>query len=374
MAWPRFEWSLEPNDLSLLLQAKRAAGTPIIDLTESNPTRAGFQYPAEIAAALGTPASLLYEPSPWGLPSAREAVARVHDVDPSRVMITASTSESYSFLFKLLCGPGDEVLVPAPSYPLFEFLAKLECAQVRPYPLVYDGSRWQIDFQGLESALTKRTQAICVVNPNNPTGSYLKRDEADRLVSVAASRGIPILSDEVFSSYPLTDDPTRVETLAGVTEVPTFCLSGLSKMAGLPQMKAGWIVVSAPEAARERLELIADTFLSVSAPVQHALPRLLESGADVRGQIRRRTAANLEWLLATGLESLAVEGGWYVVVPLPAHLAEAEFTLQLLEEQDTLVQPGFFYDFAEEPYAVVSLLASADRFQEGIRRLHLLLG
>lgn len=369
----RFEWSLEPNRLSRLLDAKRFSGARLFDLTESNPTRAGFVYPPEITTALGDPRALLYEPSPWGLPSAREVIAKLHGVDARRVMVTASTSESYSYLFKLLCGPGDEVLVPAPSYPLFEFLAKLECVTTRAYPLAYEGGTWRIDFDGLRKAITHRTRAVCVVNPNNPTGSYLKRDELQRLVRVASEHGLVLISDEVFSCYPLREDGERVETLAGVTEVPTFCLNGLSKMAGLPQMKAGWMVIEAPEETRERLELIADTFLSVSTPVQVALPRLLELGACVRDQVRPRTAANLDWLRSNGEACLDVEGGWYVIVPLPNGYDEAEFTLRLLGEQDTLVQPGFFYDFASEPLVVLSLLPPEDHFREGVQRLNSLL-
>ncbi len=364
----RFEWSFETNELSRQLEDKRGRGARILDLTESNPTRAGLTYPPQIAAALCDPKALLYEPTPWGLPTAREAVARLHGVEPSRVMLTASTSESYSYLFKLLCSPGDDVLIPAPSYPLFEFLAKLECVTVQPYPLVYAGGAWRIDFDALRAAIGERTRALFVVNPNNPTGSYLKRAELEQLLSLAQAHSLALVSDEVFSGYPLREDADRVETLASVTGPPTFCLNGLSKMAGLPQMKAGWMVMSAPEPLRERLELIADTFLSVSTPVQHALPRLLELGAGVRDQIRLRTAANLAWL-QTQARPLTVEGGWYAVLPLPEGTGEAEFTLDLLKRHDTLIQPGFFYDFAGEGFAVVSLLTPEDVFREGISRL-----
>lgn len=360
----RFEWSLEPNELSQLLASKRGAGTRILDLTESNPTRAGLPYSPDIAAALADPRALLYEPTPWGLDIARQAVAGLHGVDIKRVMLTASTSESYSYLFKLLCSPGDRVLVPQPSYPLFEFLAKLECVDQQPYPLVYT-DRWEIDFDALEAAVNNRTRAVFVVNPNNPSGSFLQKPELARLVDFAARHRLAIVSDEVFSAYGFGEDPARVETLAGINEVPVFCLNGLSKLAGMPQMKAGWIVMHAPEELRERLELIADTFLSVSTPVQWALPRLLEYGDQVRAAIRTRTAANLAWLQNAG-NPLKTEGGWYAILPLAPGTDEGELVLQLLEEHNVLIQPGFFYDFADEGYAVVSLLTRESEFQTGI--------
>jgi hypothetical protein len=361
----RFEWSLEPNELSRLLAEKRAAGAHILDLTESNPTRAGFDYPAEIAAALADPRALVYEPSPWGSPAAREAVAALHKVDVDRVMLTASTSESYSFLFKLLCGPGDNVLIPCPSYPLFEFLAKLECVEVRPYALSYESGCWRVDFDAMRAAVDARTRAVCVVHPNNPTGSYLKVGEVRELTEIVARHDLAILSDEVFACYPLADEEARLDTLAGISDVPVFCLNGLSKMAGLPQLKAGWMLMNAPAGLREKLELVADTFLSVAAPVQHALPRLLESGALVREQIRRRTRENLRWL-RTVAQPLLVEGGWYAVVPVEGE-EEEELVLRLLRDRNVLTQPGFFYDFPAGQYLVLSLLARPEEFRRGVQ-------
>lgn len=363
----RFEWSLEPNELSLLLDAKRRGGARILDLTESNPTRAGFDYPPEIGAALCSERALLYEPDPWGLPAARRAVADLHGVEVERVMLTASTSESYSYLFKLLCGPGDNVLIPVPSYPLFEFLAKLECVEIRAYPLHFDGAAWRIDFDALGAAIDNGTRAIAVVNPNNPTGSYLKRSEVAELAAIAARHGLALISDEVFACYPLMEDAARVATLAEVKDVPVFCLGGLSKMAGLPQMKAGWMVMSAPAGLRERLELIADTFLSVSAPVQHALPTLLKLGEHVRRQISLRTEENLRWL-ERAARPLPVEGGWYAVLPI-GDPEEDEFVLRLLGGHNVLVQPGFFYDFQEGGVVVLSLLTPPAVFREGVEIL-----
>ena len=378
----RLSWDLRPNRLSELLEAKRRSGAAILDLTESNPTRAGLDYPAEeIAQALASPASLLYEPSPDGLPQAREAVAGYYaargvSVEPDRVLLTASTSEAYSHLFKLLADPGDEVLVPRPSYPLFEFLANLELVRIVHYPLAYHG-RWEMDLDALASAVTERTRAVVIVNPNNPTGSFLKKTELEWLVEVCAPKNLAILSDEVFSDYGFEPDAKRVETLADLKQVPAFCLGGLSKATGLPQMKLGWIALAGPQAwvttARERLELIADTYLSVGAPVQHALPRLLALGAEVRKQIISRTRLNLAVLRAavssTALRVLDVEGGWYAILEVPRTRSEEEWCAELLDQDSVLVQPGFFYDFEAEAFLVVSLLTESQIFREGVGRL-----
>ena len=373
----RLPWDLRPNRLSLALQACRRAGAPILDLTESNPTRAGFSYPGEqILEALSGVRSLFYEPQPAGSAEARAAVAgyyraRGHQVEPERIIVTASTSESYAFLFKLLADPGDEVLVPRPSYPLFEFLAALESVRPVPYPLVYHGA-WSVDFDALERSLNSRTRAIVLVNPNNPTGSFLKRDELARLTAL----GVPLVSDEVFADYVLRPHPAIVPTLVDVQETLTFCLSGLSKVAGLPQMKLGWMVAAGRAAAQalERLELIADTYLSVSAPAQQALPRLLELGASVQEQIARRTWANLEVLRAalgghSACQALDVEGGWYATLRIPRTHSGEEWALHLLERDSVLVQPGFFYDFDSEAYLVLSLLTAPEIFREGVARL-----
>ncbi|HXN48496.1 MAG TPA: pyridoxal phosphate-dependent aminotransferase [Bryobacteraceae bacterium] len=378
----RLNWDLRPNRISALLDARRRGGARILDLTESNPTHAGLAYPsAEILAALGDARSLRYEPSPTGVAEARGAVsayyaARGASVAPDRIVLTASTSEAYGYVFKLLADPGDEVLVPRPSYPLFEFLARLESVRAVDYPLAYDGS-WRIDFAALEGALTPRTRAIVVVNPNNPTGSFLKTGELDRLVSLAAARGFAIVSDEVFSDYAFAPDAERVTTLAGVSGALAFSLSGLSKIAGLPQMKLGWIVTSGPEelraAALARLELIADTYLSASAPAQYGAARLMEAGARVREQISARTRQNLEWVrdavAGSALSVLAVEGGWYATLEVPRTRSEEEWALELLDLDGVLVQPGFFFDFETEAFLVVSLLTPPDVFREGVGRV-----
>lgn len=370
----RFKWDLRPNPLSVLLESKRTAGVPIFDLTESNPTRAGFEYPPAIMDSLADAAAFRYEPSPRGLLPARQAIseyyaARGMEVPSSRILLTASTSEAYAYLFKLLTDPGDEVLTPRPSYPLFEFLTAMESVEARQYSLRYDGA-WHIDFESLENSITSRTRAIVVVNPNNPTGSFLKPDEADRLDALAASHGIAILSDEVFSDYAFAP----VLALPENRQALTFSMSGLSKLAGLPQMKLGWIVARGPghEIALERLELIADTYLSVGTPVQAALPKLLAPASEVRTQIQERTRQNLNWLRAKLHESaaqvLTVEGGWSAVLQVPRIRTEEGWAIELLAEQNVLVQPGFFFDFETEAFLVVSLLTRGDLFQEGLRR------
>jgi alanine-synthesizing transaminase len=376
----RLHWNLEPNPLSVLLAEKRRGGARVLDLTESNPTLAGLQYPEEeILAAMSDPAGLRYHPSPLGMPAAREAVSNYYaerdtNIPASRILITASTSEAYGYLFKLLTDAGDEILTPRPSYPLFEFLAELESVRVGQYPMRYDGA-WHLDFQAIQAAVTSRTRAIVVVNPNNPTGSFLKEHEHRMLQELAVSRGIAILSDEVFSDYGFASNPTRVTTLAGERDALTFSMSGLSKVAGLPQMKLGWIVVSGPEreAALDRLELIADTYLSVATPVQIALPRLLVASKNVRTRIAERTRDNLRLLQksceGTGCCALNAEGGWYAVIQVPRTRSEEEWALDLLRDRDVLVQPGFFFDFETEAYLVVSLLTDPGVFREGIKRL-----
>jgi aspartate/methionine/tyrosine aminotransferase len=376
----RLNWSLRPNRLSALLEERRKSGAQVLDLTESNPTRAGLIYPeAEILAALSDASALRYHPSPRGLDTARDAVAAYYrdrgtQIPVENVLLTASTSEAYAYLFKLLANPGDEILAPRPSYPLFEFLAGLESVHIRQYPLRYDGI-WHVDFDALEQAITPRTRGIVVVNPNNPTGSFLKRAELDRLDSLAADRGLAILSDEVFRDYAFGENAERVSTLAGNRRALTFSMSGLSKIAGLPQMKLGWIVScgQGSEEALDALELIADTYLSVSTPVQVALPRLLALSSAVMQQIRERTASNLRRLRGLTQDSpatlLKTEGGWYAVLQVPRTRSEEEWALTLLDECGVLVQPGFFFDFEAEAFLVVSLLPEPAAFTEGVSRL-----
>jgi aspartate/methionine/tyrosine aminotransferase len=377
----RFHWDFRPNRLTQSLAEKRRAGAPILDLTESNPTHAGLAYPAETMRAFDNPRALDYQPAPAGSLEAREAVAAYYrsggdEVDAAHILLTASTSEGYAYLFKLLANPGDNVLVPRPSYPLFDYLAAMESVEARQYPLVYHGA-WTIDLDGLAGSITDRTRAIVVVHPNNPTGSYVKGAELDALVRLCAERELALISDEVFFDYHFAPDTHRAGTLAGVTECLAFAMSGLSKIAGLPQMKLGWIAVSGPAGLRaeafEKLEWIADTYLSVSTPVQCAAELLLRAGRQVHSEIRERCAAHLalarETLKGSSANILAVEGGWYITIQAPRVRSEEEWALELLERENVLVQPGFFYDFDSEAFLVVSLLTAPENFREGIARL-----
>jgi aspartate/methionine/tyrosine aminotransferase len=368
----RFHWDFRRNRVTELLEAKRRAGARVLDLTESNPTRAEVSYPDAIVRAFDDPRLLAYHPAPAGMDEARTAVSeyyarRGQTVAPERILLTASTSEGYAYLFKLLADPGDHVLVPRPSYPLFEFLATMENVGVRQYPLRYHGE-WSIDFDALRELIGPRTRAIVLVNPNNPTGSFVSPAEIEQL----ASLGLPLISDEVFADYNFDG---HFETLLDVRAPLVFSMSGLSKAAGLPQMKLGWIVVGGERRgeAMERLEWIADTYLSVGAPVQCAAARLLAAGESVQQQIRERTAANLcqgrETLRGSAADVLDVQGGWNIVVKAPRVRSEEEWVLELLGKHDVLVQPGFFYDFEQEAYLVLSLLTPPQIFREGVGRL-----
>jgi aspartate/methionine/tyrosine aminotransferase len=379
----RLNWHPPENALSRLLAVKRQSGEAILDLTESNPTRAALPYPPGVLDPLSCDYALVYDPNPRGSMQARSAIAYYYrrfevDIPENRILLTASTSEAYSYLFKLLADPGDEILAPRPSYPLFEFLAALSSVTMRQYPLRYDGV-WHIDFAALEQATTSRTRAIVCVNPNNPTGSFLKSCELAHLEEIAIRHDLALISDEVFGDYVLDSAPDRVNTLAGDRRALSFSMSGLSKVTGLPQLKLGWIAASGPghEEAVSALELIVDTYLSVSTPVQVALPSLLASAAPVQQAVTNRTKANLKLLRDTLHASRAtvlnVEGGWYATVRVPNTSTEEEWTLRLLREQNVIVQPGYFFDFETEAFLVISLLTPSDIFAEGLRRLRIFL-
>jgi hypothetical protein len=368
------------NRLSRILAALRTARVAIVDLTASNPTDAGIAYPDGLLAVLSDARGLRYAPEPLGLPSARAAVAadqarRGAEIDPADVVLTSSSSEAYSWLFKLLCSPGEGVLVPRPSYPLFEHLTRLEGIQAAPYALEYHG-RWSIDFESLAVA-PPDVRAVLVVSPNNPTGSYITPAELQRLTDLCRDRGWALVADEVFADYAL-DAASPVTDLAWRSGVLAFTLAGLSKSVGLPQLKLGWIVVGGPRAARDEalaaLELIADTYLSVGTPVQLALPDLLRAGAAVRAAIQERTSRNLRAArsIAAGhpaCDLLRVEGGWSAVIRVPATRGEERLVLDLLENEHILVHPGFFFDFPREAYVVISLLPPEDVFADAVARV-----
>ncbi len=378
----RASWSFVPNKLSRLLEDKRNCGAKILDLTVSNPTVV-LSYPnAAVQQALSAGAELRYAPDPFGIAAARTTVSdfyrqRGFEVSPTRIALTASTSEAYSLLFKLLCDPGDEVLIPAPSYPLFHYLAALESVRIVTYPLRYDGS-WSIDFRSLREQISPRCRAIVIVNPNNPTGSFLKNWERDQLLEIALESQLAVIADEVFMDYSITADPQGLRTLIDADMPLSFSLNGLSKSACMPQMKLAWIVINAAgpelEAARERLEIILDTYLSVNTPVQLALPELLEIGAQLRAAVLARTHTNLgtafDVLNASAATVLHTEGGWSCIIQLPRIMDEEEWVTRLLDQENVLLQPGFFFDMPSEAFAVASLITEPETFREGLARLH----
>ncbi|MGC2332796.1 MAG: pyridoxal phosphate-dependent aminotransferase [Candidatus Acidiferrales bacterium] len=383
----RTSWDLDENAYTRALRRHREAGKRILDLTTSNPTTCGFQYDeAAILDALRDPASLRYEPEPKGMPAARVALARYYkeegevEVDPEHLILTTGTSEAYSFLFRLLCEPADEVLIAHPSYPLFDFLATIQDVKLRPFQIVYDHG-WQIDFHSLREALGARTRAIVVVHPNNPTGHFVGAEEAGELSAICAKHELALIVDEVFLDYELKATPAqkkRQGTFASNAAALTFVLSGLSKIAALPQMKLGWIAASGPAAqgreAMARLEVIADTYLSLSAPLQCALPALLAQRHVMQEQVMARLEANLAELdkqlaLQKSVSRLEIEGGWYAVLRVPAVLSDEELAIRLIEERGALVHPGHFYDFADPGHLVISLLAPAKEFREGMAEL-----
>lgn len=417
----RTEWPLQPNALTRALTHRREQSLPLLDLTESNPTRCGFRYDsAAILRALAKPAALLYQPEGRGPLGAREAVAGYYaergvPLDPDQIFLTASTSEAYSYLFRLLADPGDGVLVPRPSYPLFDFLAGLNDLEIIPYPLVYDGG-WRIGLDELASRLERadRTfnlpRALVVVHPNNPTGSFVHASDRAALVELCRRHNLALIADEVFADYRLPANVPDDERLvpgaqypmvastpashAGLNEILTFTLSGLSKISALPQMKLAWIVVNGPGEPRvraiERLEIIADTYLSVGTPVAAALPELLETRRAIQPQIIARMQQNITELdrqltSASRVMRLQVEGGWYAVLRLaavpvsptdgqgtpgpPRDFVGDDFTAELAREEGVLVHPGHFYEFTSDGHLVLSLITPVQAFAEGLQRL-----
>jgi alanine-synthesizing transaminase len=377
----RTDWQLAKNQYTQVLERFRSSGRNVLDLTASNPTNVGLQYESErLLTSLRHPQALDYEPVAKGLLSAREAVAAYYrergiQLSPEQLFLTVSTSEAYTYAFRLLCDPGDEVLVPQPSYPLFEFLADLQDVKLVPYELIYDHG-WQIDFHSLECAITSRTRGVLVVHPNNPTGSYVKQTEKTLLDRICMDRELAVIADEVFLDYSL--GPGNELSFVGSRGALTFTLSGLSKISGLPQMKVAWMAVSGPEAlaadAIARLEVISDTYLSMNAPLQWALPEMLASRTGIQEQLRARVQRNLsaldEELSKQELcHRLEVEGGWYAILRVPATRSDEELAIELLEKESVLVQPGHFYDFTSDGYLVISLITPVDEFREGIHKL-----
>lgn len=377
----RTNWNLDANRLSEALARHRAIRRPLLDLTASNPTECGFDYDRpSIMRALSDADALDYKPDPKGLETARQAVAayyaaRSNEVSIENILLTTSTSEAYSFVFRLLCNPGDELLIPTPSYPLFEFLADIQDVKLMRYPLVYD-YHWQIDFHALEQAITSRTRGVIVVHPNNPTGHFCKPEDLTRLNEVCSARQMALIADEVFLDSVLTGaQPLSFVTNTGAL---TFTTSGLSKISGLPQMKTAWLITTGPEHLRKqalaRLEVIADTYLSTNAPMQLATPVFLEQRRGFQKQLMTRVRRNLSELdrQLAGQKScsrLRMEGGWNTVLRVPATRSDEELAIELLATRDVYAHPGHFYDFPSNGYLIVSLITPEPEFAKGIERL-----
>ena len=379
----RTEWKLTPNRFAQAQADVRATGMEILDLSVSNPTRAELHYDDEaIMQSLIQPDALDYDPQPKGLLAARQAVALyyhgAHDVyglDPESLILTTSTSEGYSYVFRLLCNPDDEILVPKPSYPLFEFLADLQDVKLSPYPLIYDDG-WQIDFPSLYKSVNHRTRAVVVVHPNNPTGSYASAEECEQLNRFCAEYNLALVIDEVFLDY--AHDGAQRSSFVANDQVLTFTLSGISKISGLPQMKVAWVAVTGPSAqkgeALARLEVIADTYLSMNAPLQLATPVLLEQRRGLQPLLLDRVRTNLRELdrqlsHQKTCERLRVDGGWYVVLRVPALQSDEDLAIDLLRKVAVLVHPGHFYDFPQDGCLVLSLITPADQFRDGVSRI-----
>jgi len=375
----RTNWMLAQNRFTHALAEARARGIKLLDLSLSNPTRAGLQYDERaILGALASTRSMDYDPQPKGLPEARRVVAayyredhRILSLDEEQVILTTSTSEGYSFVFRLLCNAGDELLVPKPSYPLFEFLADLQDVKLVSYELIYDHG-WQMDFPSLEKAVTRRTRGVVVVHPNNPTGSYVSEAELGMLNEFCGRHELAIIADEVFLDYGFGN--TARSSFAGNRKVLTFTLSGLSKISALPQMKVAWVATSGPAGktaeALARLEVIADTYLSMNAPLQWAIPALLAERKNIQQQLRERGQTNLTELdrqLAqqTACRRLLVEGGWYAVLRVPVTRSDEELAIALVKEKSVVAHPGHFYDFPRDGYLVVSLITPPEEFAAG---------
>ncbi|HET7185018.1 MAG TPA: pyridoxal phosphate-dependent aminotransferase [Terriglobales bacterium] len=381
----RTNWPLAPNRFSVALDKHRAAGRELLDLTASNPAAIGLHFDAPaILSSLADPRALEYHPDAKGLPIARDAVAAYYrelgvSIAPDRLLLTTSTSEAYSFIFRLLCDPDDEILVPAPSYPLFQFLADIQDVRLQTYPLFYDHG-WHLDMHAVTTAAGDRTRAILLVHPNNPTGSYVKPNEAKQLHALCSQRGMALVVDEVFLDFAHDGGSGFSFASQPATANPplTFTLSGLSKIAGLPQMKVAWIAVTGPgDLARDamaRLEIIADTYLSMNAPIQLAAPFLFAQRGGFQRQLMARIRDNMNELdrqlsAQKTCARLQVEGGWYATLRVPVTRSDEDLAIHLLEQQSVLVHPGHFYDFPADGYLVISLIAPEAAFKEGVKRL-----
>ncbi len=378
----RTDWKLTPNHLMSHLELIKKDDN-VLDLTQSNPTQCGFQYPRDnILSPLADFRNMHYDPAAYGSLEAREAICGYYQnkgnmVDPQRIVLTASTSEAYSFLFRLLVNTGERVLIPAPSYPLFEFLLRLNDVHLDTYPLVYDKG-WRIDLNILKNIICSDTRVIVLVNPNNPTGSFVKREELEAINKMCCDKNVSLICDEVFFDYSFEENNKQSTTLVGNIENLTFVLGGLSKSLALPQMKLSWLVINGPQeivkSSLERLEIIADTYLSVNTPSQNSMPQWLSLQSIIQQEVMVRLKSNKEFLkdcLSSEENSqyLRTEGGWYAIFKLPSRRSEEAWVLDFLQKDRVFVHPGYFFDFPDEPYIILSLLPPPIVFQRGVRRI-----
>jgi alanine-synthesizing transaminase len=381
----RFNYNIEDNKISKLLKQKKSAGIEVLDLTESNPTKVFLEYDVTgILKSISHPDSMKYNPDPKGIQTAREAISLYYkdknvEINEDDIFLTSGTSEAYSFVLKLLTDPSDEILIPRPGYPLFSFIAEMESVEIQYYDLNYSNDGfWKIDFDSLKSCLTNKSKAIICINPNNPTGNYIKKDELNELISICRTYNLALICDEVFMDYEIEVDKKDIFSFSGKKDVLTFTLNGLSKICALPQLKLSWIVVNGPQKERDeakaKLEIITDTYLSVGTPIQLALRSLLEGKEIIQMKIRNRIIRNYnflkeELLNRNNVELLNTEGGWYSILKVKSDIDEEYLTHSLLKEKDVYVHPGYFFDFKDEGYIVVCLLTSEEIFSEGMKRI-----
>lgn len=380
----RTNWRGEPNPWSALLDQKKAGGAQLLDLTQSNPTKAGLLgFDASFLISLSDPRSKTYEPNPQGLLSARQAVSAYYlktrsvQIAAEDIFLTPATSDAYNYLFRLLTDPGDEILCPVPGYPLFEYLADLNDATLKKFALRQSLGKWVVDWESVNAAISKKTKVILAVHPNNPTGQYWGAEDKVKLEDLCVQNNLALIADEVFWDYAWDKQTPAIHFADQNPELLKFTLNGISKILGLPQMKLSWMTIHGPEhlreSAKERLSLIADTFLSVNTPVQQALPSWLGEAAKIQEEIVHRLVLNkelLEKMIPAGSAELCPsEGGWYATLALPAARDEEALAMTLLKEKNVVVHPGYFFDFPKGQHIVVSLLTEPDIFREGLKRI-----
>lgn len=376
----RTNWNFQNNRITKLIQEYQRNNISIIDLSESNPTKVGFNYPEKfVLKDFCSGKNLIYNPHPKGLINAREAICKFYhkkniNIHPESIIITAGSSDAYNYIFRLIAEPGDEILVPSPSYPLLQFLSRLNDISIKNYRLLYDGE-WHIDIDSIYRNITNKTKAILFIHPNNPTGSYVKNEEYEKVLELANRYGLIFISDEVFYEYEIEDKPNKFNSFSEKSDILTFTINGISKLLGLSQMKLGWVIVSGPNKLKQeainRLEIISDTFLSVNTPVQNSLPIWLENYEELHNQIKHRVIINYfrikdQILANSAIELLNVEGGWNGILRFPNIFTDEQWVELFLKKYRLFLQPGYFYDFERGAYLLVSLLLPENIIKKNI--------